>query len=190
MRETKPGAIFGFGITALLQVLQPDSKYAKIGLWRGRRVPVDIGGHRCWFYPMLDPYEDVLKKRKFEPREGSYGSDNEFAFVLDLKKAFADLDNLPEPVIHTPEQATANIEMVYDIRRVAELLDIVAQDPSTGFDIETNGLRPYITGAKILTMGFSSRSHTFAFPVDHAQADWTILQRKQLERPVSWNVIV
>lgn len=180
----KPKAIFGFGYTPLSQIVKPDSKYARIGLWRGRKLPVTIGGHTCWFYPMFHPayilYEG--RKRKYVP-EGEFSSEAEFAFELDLQRAFADMDNFltPPPVVHTVEEATAGIEIVTDIKRIAYLLFQVGKDPSVGVDIETNCLRPYMKGAKILTVACSSGQHTFSFPVDHSQASWTTLERKQLD---------
>jgi uracil-DNA glycosylase family 4 len=174
---SKPRAIFGFGAVPLFQI----TKQTGINLWRERRIPVDIAGHRCWFYPMLHP-SYILHKRKFEPRDiNSYGCDEEFAFALDLKRAFAEVDNLPEPLIHSVADATAGIELLTDINAIATRLNQVASDPSVGVDLETNCLRPYSDNAKILSMAFSGKKYTFAFPVDHSQAQWTKLERKQLD---------
>jgi len=180
--ETKPKAIFGFGYYPLAQVVRPDTKYAQIGLWRGRRIPVDIEGHRCWYYPMFHPAYLIYErsKRKYIP-EGEYGSEAEFAFELDLKRAFADLDDLPEPIIHTTEQATANVEIVDDVNRIATLLDEAAQQPSAGYDLETKGLRPYTNEAKILTASVSTKNRTFSFCLDHPQSIWSRLERKQID---------
>ena len=174
---TKPRAIFGFGGVPLFKLV----KQTGIGLWRERRIPIEVGGHACWFYPMLHP-SYIMKKRKFQPRDlDSYGSDEEFAFVLDLRRAFAEVDNLPEPIIHTIEDATSDIEIVDDVNRIAELLDIVSNDPSCGVDIETNCLRPYSTGAKILSIAFSGKVNTFSFAIDHSQNTWSKLERKQID---------
>jgi len=179
--RTKPRAIFGFGATPLFQIVDPDSKHRSISLWRGRKLPVNVGGHLCWYFPMHHP-SYISKLRKYEPKDlNSYGSDEEFAFVCDVKNAFGQIDSLPDPVIHSVEEATADIELVDDINRVAELLEIAGNDPTCGVDLETNCLRPYTTDAKILTMSCSSRSTTFAFAVDHPGATWTKLERKQLD---------
>lgn len=179
--QTKPRAIFGFGAIPLYQIVNPDSKHRSISLWRGRKLPVKVGNHVCWYFPFYHPAY-VLRTRRFDPKDlNSYGSDEDFAFAFDLKQAFAAVENLPEPVIHTVEEAQADIELVYDINRIAELLDIVGNDPTCGVDLETNALRPYTKGAKILTMACSSRSSTFAFPIDHPDAAWTNLERKQLQ---------
>lgn len=173
--QTKPKAIFGFGAVPLFNLL----KQSGIGLWRGRKVPIEIDGHACWYYPMLDP-TSLLKKRKYDD---SFAIDEEmlFVFELDLKRAFAEVDNLPEPVIHTIEDATANIEIAENVNHIADLLDTVSNDPSVGVDIETNCLRPYTTGAKILSIAFSGKVNTFSFALDHSQNTWTKLERKQID---------
>lgn len=179
--KTKPKAIFGFGSVPLFQLVNPDSKYRSISLWRGRRAPINVGGHLCWYFPIHHP-SYINKLRKFEPKHlNEYGSDEEFAFVKDIENAFAALDDLPEPIIHTAEEASAGIELVYDINRVADLLIQAASAPSSGVDIETNCLRPYTKGAKILSISISNKFSTFAFPVDHSQAPWSKLERKQLD---------
>lgn len=178
--RTKPRAIFGFGAAPLFQIVNPDSKYRSISLWRGRKLPVKVGGHVCWYFAMHHP-SYISRLRKFEPKDlNTYPSDEEFAFAFDVKRAFEQVVTLPEPVIHTVEQATANIELVDNINRVAELLEIAGNDPSCGIDLETNCLRPYEENAKILSIACSSKSVTFAFAVDHPQATWNDLERKQL----------
>lgn len=181
VEQHKPRAIFGFGSIPLYQIVNPDSKYRSIGLWRGRRLPIRIGNHDCWYYPMHHP-SYIQRLRKFEPRDAnSYGSEEEFAFALDVARAFSEVEKLPEPDIHTVGYATSDIELVEDVGRIAELLDIAANEPSSGVDIETNCLRPFQKKAKILSIAISSKSTTFAFPVDHPQATWTTLERKQLD---------
>lgn len=179
--KTKPKAIFGFGAIPLFQIVNPDSKYRSIGLWRGRKLPVNVGGHACWYFPMHHP-SYISRLRKFEPKDlNSYGSDEEFAFVCDIKNAFAQIDTLPEPIIHSTEQAQADIELVDNIYRLGDLLNQAGNDPTCGVDLETNCLRPYEDDAKILTMACSSKSTTFSFAVDHSQTTWTVLERRQLD---------
>jgi uracil-DNA glycosylase family 4 len=178
---TKPKAVFGFGAVPLFQIVNPDSKYRSISLWRGRKIPVKIGDHVCWYFPIFHP-SYVAHLRKFEPRDlDTYPSDEEFAFACDVQNAFDQVDTLPDAVIHSVDEAQADVELVDDINRVAELLDIVGADPTCGVDIETNCLRPYETNSKILSAAFSSRSATFSFAVDHPGATWTELERRQLD---------
>jgi uracil-DNA glycosylase family 4 len=179
---TKPKAILGFGMVPLAQIVSPDSKYRKISLWRGRRLPVKVGDHVCWYYPMFHPSYILRAPHYKESAKNGYGTEDGFAFAFDIQRALWEIDNnLPEPVIHSVEDAESDIELVEDINRVAELLEEAGNELTAGVDLETNGLRPYIKGAKILTMGVSSRKGTFAFPVDHSQATWTKLERKQLD---------
>ena len=180
IEKTKPKAIFGFGAIPLSRMLQQSS----IGIWRGRRVPIQVGEHSCWYYPMLHP-SYLLHKRKFTPRSlDEYGCDEEFAFALDIKKALSEVENLSQPIIHSPEQAQADIEIVNDVGRAVELVKEISNDISVGVDIETDRLRPYNKGAKILSIGFSGKSHTFSFALDHSQASWSDKERKKLDEVI------
>lgn len=183
IEKHKPRAIFGFGGTPLFQLVNPDSKYRKITLWRGRKLPIQVGEHACWYFPMLHP-SGILRNPRYKPYSvnNCYGSEDEFAFDLDIQRALYEIDNLPEPIIHTPEFAQEDIEIVEDINRVAELLEEAGNQLTAGVDIETKGLRPYANEAKILSISISTKVGTFAFPVDHREASWTPLERKQLDK--------
>ena len=183
VEKTKPEAIFGFGHAPLFQIVNPDPKYRMMSLWRGRRVPVRVGDHVCWYYAFEHPL-DIIRDEYYGKRfDRGYGSQDEFALACDLRRAFEEVSaGLPAPTIHTIEQASAGIEMLFDINTIADRLDEAAQALSAGIDIETNALRPYSEGAKILTVGVSTSAGTFVFPVDHRQARWTDLERKQLQK--------
>src|ERR1700721_2214348 len=56
VEQTKPRIILGLGNT----VLHWATGQRGIDKWRGRRIPVKIGTHTCWFYSMFHPREDVL----------------------------------------------------------------------------------------------------------------------------------
>ena len=174
---SKPKAIFGFGVVPLSRFLQQ----SQIGVWRGRKVPVNVAGHACWYYPMWHP-SFILHKRKFVPRNlDQYGSDDEFAFALDLQRAFAEVESLPDPIIHSEQQASANIEIVDGVDRAIELVQGCMHDPSVGVDLETNCLRPYTRDSKILSIAFSGKSNTFSFCLDHQQSSWSKNERKRLD---------
>lgn len=175
IERTKPKAIFGFGP----QVLQWVLKQSGILKWCGRRVPVKIGNHTCWFFPLMAP-EYVQSTIMYKShKKGSFSSEVEFAFTVELRRAFDALENLPEPVIHTQEQATANIEIVTgsngwkDVSRIKEMLDAFGEETTIGFDWETNCKRPYKEGAKLLTAGFANKDLAFSFALHHKQALWT-----------------
>src|SRR5580765_140604 len=120
IEESKPVAIFGFGNVPLHWV----TGEAGITKWRGKRLPVKIGTHTCWYYPMYHP--SYILQMQEEMR----GRDLEFAFDMDLKRAFAEVDKgLPEPVVHTAEIAHADVETITgehgdaDVERVLNFLD-------------------------------------------------------------------
>lgn len=184
IEQSKPVAIFGFGNVPLQWALGQ----AKVTKWTGRRVPVQVGSHTCWYYPMLHP-SYVLRSRKFTPRKKSeYGSDIEFVFAKHLEKAFAEVEDLPEPVVHTKEKAFDNIDWVTgadgekDVQRVIDFLNSVYDDYAVGVDFETNALRPYKKSAKILSVAIASEKHgSFSFPIYHPDAQWTARQLKRVQ---------
>ncbi|HVX91205.1 MAG TPA: uracil-DNA glycosylase family protein, partial [Candidatus Paceibacterota bacterium] len=51
IERSKPRAIFGFGNVPLEWV----SDFSGVTYWRGRRMPIKVGSHTCWYYPMLHP---------------------------------------------------------------------------------------------------------------------------------------
>ena len=182
IERMRPKAIFGFGYAPLFQIVNPDAKYRKMGVWRGRRVPVQIGKHAFWYYAFEHPL-DIIRAKFYGKRiEKGYGSQDEFALELDVRRAFAEVEaGLPPATIHTREVASADVELLYNIDDIADRLDEASYQVTAGFDIETNRLRPYSAGAKILTMGISTKMGAFAFPVDHPGHIWTPKQRKQLD---------
>lgn len=184
IEETRPRAIFGFGALPLQWALNQTG----IARWSGRRVPVKIGGHTCWFFPMMHP-DVVLAARRWEPRHpNEYGSENEFAFVLQMRQALDAVEDLPEPFVHDVEYATEGLEIITgargmrDLERVEELLDIAAQESLIGFDYETSCLRPYSKGAKLLSVGMATREHAFAFALRHRESEWGPGHLKKIER--------
>lgn len=174
---SKPKAIFGMGGWPLQWALRESG----ITKWRGRRVPVEIGGHRCWFYPMFHP-SFILRTRKFTPKNPEhYASDVEFAFALDLKRAFAEVRaGLPEPIVHTPEEATRNIDVILDPNEAINAIHRMYDAKVLGFDYETSGLRPFVDDARILTVALASAKEAFAFPLEHLQCTWSLSQRERV----------
>lgn len=181
IEHTKPRAIFGFGNIPLLWAL----KRHRIGLWRGRRIPIRVGSHACWFYPMLHP-SYINRVKKDGKRPDQIGSEDERMFVLDLERAFAEVEHLPEPIIHTREDAEEGVYWVTgdkdgDYQTVIEFLRWAATQRVVGVDYEThgldgkgkiNGLRPYRKDAAILTIAVGTPEMTLSFPLDHPKAGW------------------
>ncbi|HKU51007.1 MAG TPA: DNA polymerase, partial [Nitrospira sp.] len=172
---TKPKAIFGFGNIPLKWAFNE----SHISTWRGRRLPINVKGHKCWYYPMLHPAFIGHKEKKFSWGDG-YRSDEEFAFHLDLKRAFAELPDLPEPIIHTKEQALTNIRIIEDPVEAIGAIRSMRMSKVVGLDYETNCLRPYSEGSRILTIALANEAEAVAFPLDHSQCWWSEPEKKRV----------
>lgn len=170
----KPKAIWGFGNVPLQWV----SGFSGINNWRGRRMPVKIGNHTCWYYAFFHP---SYLGRIARDNRGDFGSEDERMTRFDLKNAWADLEDLEEPIVHTKEMAKANVELITDIGQINGVLQWAAKQPHIGQDYETNRLRPYEEGAKILTTAVGTLQKAFAFPIHHPGAGYNKKQIKEIE---------
>lgn len=182
LEATKPIAIFGFGAVPLRWAL--GSSADKMALWRGRRMPIKVGKHVCWFFPMYHPAYilRVGKGRKWRGEDPM-----EWLFDFDLQRAFASVEHLPEPKVEDPADAMSGVEIIdghrgfTDLDRITRLLEYFASIKETiGIDLETNMLRPYGDGAKILSAAIGTYDYTVAFPIHHRQAPWTREQKNHV----------
>jgi len=181
IEETQPLAIFGFGNVPLDWVCGATG----ITMWRGRRLPVRVGRHVCWYYPMFHPaYILHLPERGFGST--GYRNEEERILALDLKRACVEIKHLPEPVVHTEIDARKDVEIVATcdaegLDRIGKFLTWALQQPVIGVDYETSGLRPYRANAKVLTAAVSDGERTLAFPFDHPDAGWSKSHRAALQ---------
>lgn len=178
IEKTKPKAIFGFGNIPLYWALGESG----ITKWAGKRVPIKVGTHTCWFFPMLHPSYVMRQADK-------YGrSDDEFKFELDLRHAFESIDDLPEPIVHTKDDALRGVVTITghepgDFGRVFAILNSEMRDkPLVGYDLETNGLRPYTEDPKLLSAAISNGEQTLAFAINHKDAGWSKEERIGLKK--------
>lgn len=170
----KPKVIWGFGDVPLRWI----SGFSGISGWRGRRMPVKVGGQSFWYYPFFHPsYLDRISRDNGK----EFGSEEERMTLFDLERAFAELDRLEVPVVHTPEMAKANVECITDIDQISKVLQWAARQPHAGVDYETNRKRPYSEGAKILTAAVGTMEQAYAFPMHHPGAGYTKKQIAQVE---------
>lgn len=176
IEKTKPAMIIGLGEIPLQWVLGMRT----VAKWAGRLIPVKIGNHKCWFFPIADP-SYILMQRRWEPRHrNEWGSEDEFRFNLDLKRAVKLYeDGLPEPILHTPEDALRDLILIdgsggeADLAKLRKLFRSSADAAYAGVDLETVGTRPYALGNRILTAAISTKKETFAFALLHQYAKWT-----------------
>lgn len=172
IEESKPKAIFGFGNIPLHWAIEQTG----ITKWTGRYVPIQVGKHKCWFFALMHPsYVQRSAKARFNEE---YSSDVEFVFVRDLAEAFRLVDELPPPEFHTPEQARSDVDLVTgengsrDLKRVRDFLRKASEEKVVGMDYETNKLRPYSKGAKLLSVAFATRRKTLSIALDHRESKW------------------
>jgi DNA polymerase-1 len=174
-----PDAIFSFGNIALRW--GPDETHPN--QWQGRRMPVKIGKHVCWWYPFELPI-DVIRKRRWD----SHVSDDEFAFSLYLKRAVNEVRNgLPKPVVHDVARVKRGVECIdgsggaSDVDRYAEVLGIAVKQRVNGFDIETDRLRPYNKDAKLLSLAIAAKPElAVSIALDHKDAKWSKRHLKEV----------
>ena len=176
IEAVKPKAIFGFGTVPLVWAGEGVAA-GGIHAWRGRRFPVRIGSHVCWYFPMIDPtyilHLDEYKTRMFSD-----------VLEKDLNRALDSVMSWGVPFVPTEAEQRGGAEV---IESIAELTAIFKtwNDPqvSVAFDLETSCLRPY--DGKILTMALASKDRTITFPLDHPESFWrTHDDRSQIEELV------
>lgn len=169
--KRKPTAIFGFGTIPM----EWGPRVKRIADWRGRRVPVNIAGHKCWFYIFHHP--SYLYRIKKEKTAWKIGSEDERAFHFDMKRAFKEVDDgLPDPEVHTEEDAEKDIILITgrepgDLQKIKDMFKWAMELKEAGFDYEgRGGLRPYAKGTRILTAAIGTKEISYSFPVDHEEA--------------------
>lgn len=177
IERTKPKAIFGFGNVPLEWVM--GSSLQGVTMWRGRRTPVKVGNHTCWYYPMLHPSYLLRQRGKYRDAAATaIGSEDERMFVFDLERAFADIDTLPIPKVHTPKDVWRGLSCITEygsvgLQMVEGALDWALEQPDIGLDYETDRLRPYSPEARILTGALATAEQGYAIPFDHPDAEWS-----------------
>ena len=185
IEATKPKAIFAFGAVALWLINE-----SGITRWCGRQIPIKVGNHKCWLFPFVHPasilYEE--SQAKYFNRNAPYKTELETQFATQMRAAFAVVDNLPEPVVWSREEILADIETIDgsggegDLERVIEFLREVDDEDYVGFDYETNKLRPWLKGAKLLSAAWSGQSSALSVALDHKDAKWADDQLNRLFR--------
>lgn len=178
VERTTPRAVVGLGNVPLDWV----SGYTGITAWRGRRMPVRIGRHACWYYPLVHP-ASILHKQQTSRAQSE---DELLVFGMDLRRAFAEVvDDLPTPDVHDLARARAGIETISgrgadDLDSLERALSWAAGLPIVGVDYETRGLRPYAADAVLLSAAVSDGERSVAFGIDHPGAGWGVEARRRV----------
>lgn len=166
----KPKLIIGLGAVPLQWMLNTTD----IAGMRGRIFAVQVGQHQCWFLPTYHP-SYILRTAydKKRPLNGKLGH----CFRADIKKGFDVVGGIQAPTVIGPEEVRQNIQIFdgsnpSDFDRLVDLFEQAIAAPVKSIDIETNRLRPYASGAKILSCAVSFNDTNFAFALDHPKAKW------------------
>lgn len=178
IERTKPKVLIGCGPVPLAWV----SGRNNIDMWRGRRMPVKVGAHVAWFYPIQHP-EYVARVVASEDK-GSREVRRVFEF--DIARVFKDVRDLPVPRVWTAQEARANVKLFVggssqQLVEIEKYLASLTSSSEIGMDFETNCLRPYSEGSKILSVAFGDEKQVVAIALDHPGAKWTLKQRQDLQ---------
>lgn len=169
IEKIKPAVILGYGNVPLKWFIKTDG----IMLFRGRYLPVKIGNHTAWFFPMLHPSYLLRNQRKDKRTGAIIKSMYDHIFEKDLQQVLALYDTLPPPKVIT-EGYTDNITVVMgdkpeDIETIKKKLAKFKKLKKVALDIETRGLRPYNNGT-IYCIAIGTHDDTIVFPLDHPDA--------------------
>lgn len=184
IEKTKPIAIFGFGNVPLAWALGDKviPKLTKISLWRGRKIPVRIGKHTCWYFPLFHPSfigRQEIKDRHGNPIRNKY----DIAWERDLRRAIEFCKKPQTPKVEDLDKIDDGIKWVTgkngdrDIRAIKRHLKAFVHQTTLVVDFETSCLRPYRKGAKILSIAIGTYDSVFCIALDHKQSLWTSKQR-------------
>ena len=187
IEKTKPLVVIGLGETALKWALSSSDVTA----WHGRLIPIKVGTHVCWFYPMLSP--SYIKDNRKETKGGkTFDSKWDLAYRKDMEKILKMIEEeklgVPE---YEPEEdymkgiVTVTGKEPNDYKKVESFLESLKKEKDLATDIETTAIRPYHSHSQILTMSFGTKDRIIAFAWDHPEAGWTKQQRKDLDTLVS-----
>lgn len=177
IEQTKPQVVVGFGNVPLEWMLGLDRQ---ISNWRGRRAPVKIGTHTCWFYSITHPAAllRIMHDRK-------KGAAHLRAFERDLERLFNDVEHgLPDPYVESESDYKRGVFCLNQygndgIKKIESSLSGFADDEHA-IDIETDRLRPYHPESKILSIAVGTYDSVFAFPWQHREARWTKSEQKKI----------
>ena len=206
LEETKPKAIIGLGNVPL----QWATGQAGISSWRGRRFPIKVGRHVCWFYPCFHPAFVLRKMGEREHLNKRHPSEEERNFDVDVARVFDEIERIPEAVV--AEDYLDKIGIINGsggaehLDRLRVFLDRMMLLPRVAMDYETNSLRPYWLAQigsnnklevrhtqrvrdfvpKILSVAIGTmKDGVMAAAMDHSRAGWSTANRERAKAMVN-----
>ena len=178
IEATRPKIIIGLGKIPL----EWATNSPMIDAWRGKKIPVRIGSHECWFYSAFNPsrIEWMAHDKEYDPEE------YENVFLRDMEIALDDAFDPGVPVLLDPSSQEVGIKWSdrgdnANLKQIVKHLEWCAKQDLTAVDIETKNLRPYDKTSKILTVSVGTEDNTLAFPLDHPDAGWSRANHKVID---------
>lgn len=139
--------------------------------WRGQPIAVNIGGHACWYYPLLTP-NYIFRKNKRQTSEYELTLDHDIQDALDFIESLLDghpgsaAPWLPSKVEQKQGVLILDGNGADDFQRLeAELAWLATQD-DVGIDFESNALRPHGVEPHLWSCALGTLERTVAFPLD------------------------
>ena len=187
IERSRPKAILGVGGTPLAWAVPGATS---IQACRGRRFPVKIRSHKCWFYPVVHPAW-LLRIENQRVDKVAGGEWSEF-FKKDIRRLARDVKTrVPSPKLTSSKESNLfkGVEVVtreehgidYLLTRISDLWKHArTRNTFLAFDLETTALRPYGENSKILSLSLTNGKETVAFALDHPQYPWEPNERTRL----------
>lgn len=168
IEKTAPVVVVTFG-SAALNVFWPGAVPDRI---RGTYIPIRIGSHRCYLYPMMDPAK--IQENLNDEKRIRLGTTQANLYKVDMDNLWKDLDsgNIPSlPPEIVPDKGVYLSASIEEARALVAKMDL----DKLACDIETVGLKPYQTpppsawADRVTSIAISDGEITIAAIPD---ADW------------------
>lgn len=168
IERAKPAAILGTGQLPLAWMLG-SGQGVQIRVARGRRFPVRVGQHECWFYPVAD-LTHVMRGGS----QDRMGRQLRWLFERDVRRVFKECEDTPAPYVATERDVDEGVEIIEPGPKAVRLVEAALRDmrdcSSVAIDIEANRLRPHYKDFRFLSIAVGTFKRTVTFAVQHAEA--------------------
>lgn len=182
--EKKPLVVIGLGERALKWA----TGQSNVEMWRGKRIPLKLGDHSFWFYPLLSPR--FIKENKRVSKKGEeYDSIWDAVYRSDVEKIVEGLsnDSLGDPLVEKESEYFEGIKIYYgkkntDLENIEKDLLELAKAKEIAVDVETTGFRPYGEGQRLLCLAIGTKKKTIAIAYDHPNQKWSSIQKAKIKK--------
>lgn len=160
-----------------------------IGSMRGRliltKLRTEDDAHTFWVCPVHHPAY-ILREMNSQYAEPP-GDELRAYFIKDVARAVGlALSDSPVPTPPDMDRMRRRVHVATSVKEIKAALRQWAKAPVVTCDLETNRLRPYNVGAKLLTIAVGDRKRVTAFAVDHPGWDWRDEERKRIHGLLHW----